>query len=170
MRGALLSVAVAAAAACGGGDVDLTGVYRVDRAVASAPCGEDRPVADPPAFLEFSRGDLFGNPFYAYVECTDAAATDCVAVGGVLEGFFEPRDDGWDGYASSASGADDDCQLRVDDRSATLDGDVLVVEEHVYREDHVALPPGGCLPDEAEARGEAMPCVAHSRMIATRLE
>jgi hypothetical protein len=169
MRGALLAMA-AAAAACGGGDVDLTGVYRVDRAVASSPCGEDQPVADPPAYLEFSRGDLFGNAFYSYVECTDAAATDCVSVGGVFEGFFEPRDDGWGGFASSASGSDAACQLRIDDRSATLREDVLVIEEHVYREDDVALPPGGCLPDEAEVRGEAMPCVAHSRIVATRIE
>jgi len=167
VRGAALLLA-AAAAACGGDAVDLTGVYRVDSAVESAPCGEDRPVARPPAYLKFSRGDFLGNPFYSYEACTDAAAADCAPIGGLLEGFFEPRDHGWAGYSSYASGPDGDCQLRIQDKAATLGDGVIVIEEHVYREDHVALPAGGCTPAEAEHRGDAMPCVAHARTIATR--
>jgi hypothetical protein len=168
VRGAALLLAVVVVA-CGGGEVDLTGVYRVESAVRSAPCGDDRAVVDPPAYLKFSRGELFGGPFYSYVECADEAATDCVVVGGLLEGFFEPRDHGWVGYSSSATGPDADCQLRVQEQEATLGDDVLLVEEHVHREDHVALPPGRCTPAEAEARGDAMPCVSHARTIATRL-
>ena len=162
--------AATAAAACGGDDVDLTGVYRVDRAVASMPCGEDVPVADPPAFLKFSKGDLFGSPFYSYVECTDAAATDCAPGFGLFDGYFEPFDDGWSGYTSSSSGSDADCLLRIDDRTATLRGDVIDVEAYVYSEEHVALPPGGCQPEEAEARDDAMPCVSHEQILATRVE
>lgn len=166
MRALVLAVALAA---CGGGDVDLTGVYRVDSSVASAPCGDDRPIADPPAFLEFVKGDLLGTPFFSYFECTDAVGTDCAPVGGLLEGFFEPRDDGWVGFSSYASGPDADCMLRIEEKSATLHGDTLVVEEHAHGEDHAAVPAGGCTPLEAEARGTAMPCVAHARMTATRL-
>jgi hypothetical protein len=162
------AAALAILAACGD-PVDLTGVYRVESAVASSPCGDDRAVADPPGYLKFGKGELFGSPFYSYVECADEAATDCAAAGGLVEGFFEPRDDGWVGYSSYATGPDADCELRVQEKSATLGDGRLVVEEHVYREDHVALPPGGCTPAEAEARDDAMPCVEHRRMIATRL-
>jgi hypothetical protein len=164
------AVALAALlAACGDDVVDLTGVYRVADAVASAPCGDDRQVVPRPAFLRFSRGDFQGHPFFAYAECMDEAATDCVSAGGVLEGLFEPRDHGWGGFSSYATGSDGDCQLRIQDKAATLGDGVLLLEEHVYREDHVALPPGGCLPTEAEARGAAMPCISHARTIATRI-
>jgi hypothetical protein len=164
-----LAASLAASLAACGGDVDLTGVYRVESAVSSRPCGDDQPIADPPAYLKFERGEAFGSTFYSYVACTDAAATECAATGGLLEGFFEPRDDGWLGYSSYASGPDADCELQIQEKTATLDGGRLVVEEHIYREGHLALPPGGCTPGEAEARDDAMPCVAHDRITAARL-
>ncbi|HWO20187.1 MAG TPA: hypothetical protein VNO30_15480 [Kofleriaceae bacterium] len=171
MRSTTLTVsifAVAAAAAACGGDVDLTGVYRVDRAVASMPCGEDQPVVNPPAFLKFTKGDFLGIPFFSYDECTDAAATDCVSGGG--GGYFEPFDDGWSGFVSSSSGFDGKCSLRIDDQKATLRGDVIDIEAHVYSEEDVALPSERCQPEEAEARGDTMPCVSHEQILATRVD
>jgi hypothetical protein len=157
--------ALTALTACGG-DVDLSGVYRVDSSVSSSPCGADVPDPTPPAFLSFSRGDFLGSDFFSYAECTDAAATDCRASGGLLEGFFEPRDAGWFGYASFASGPDGSCSLGLDERSATLDGSTLTIESHSYRQDDVDAP---CQPAEAEVRGHDMPCTSHSLIVARRL-
>jgi hypothetical protein len=175
MQRAQLTVILAAAAAAStaaacGGDVDLTGVYRVDRAVASMPCGEDQPIVDPPAFLKFTKDEFFGTPFFSYDECTDAAGADCVSGGGLFAGYVEPFDDGWSGYTSFSSGPDSDCLLTIDDRTATLRGDVIDLEAHVYSEEHVMLPAGGCEPEEAEARGEAMPCISHEQILATRID
>ena len=167
---AILAAAAAAVAAACGGDVDLTGVYRVDRAVASMPCGEDQPVMNPPAFLKFSKGDFFGTPFFSYDECTDAAATDCTSGGGLLGGFFEPFDDGWSGHSSSSSGFGGSCTLRIDDQTATLRGDVIDIEARVFSEEDVALPSDRCQPEEAEARGDTMPCISHEQILATRIE
>lgn len=162
---AAAATAALATSACSD-DVDLEGVYRVESSVASEPCGSDLPEADPPAFLKFTRGELLGRAFYSYAECTDAAATDCASSGGLLEGLFEPRDDGWSGTASFASGIDGNCSLGLDERSATLAGATITVESHAYRQEGVDVR---CDPAEAEARGRAMPCVAHEQIIATRL-
>jgi hypothetical protein len=52
-----LLAALVLLAACSD-DVDLTGVYRVDANVASAPCGADQPGMTPPAFIMLQKEEF----------------------------------------------------------------------------------------------------------------
>ena len=153
---------------CGSDNVDLTGMYRVDGAVGSAPCGTDAPLQDAPAFLKFAKDEFLGQTYFKYDGCTDEAGTDCMATGGLFSGFFEPIDGGWRGVVTSSSGGGGSCTLSYFEQTAILDDDALVIESHDYR-DVVDLPDDKCEPEEAEKRGDAMPCVEHTRFDATRL-
>jgi hypothetical protein len=163
-----LLVIASALAACGDDGVDLRGTYRVDLAVGSAPCGDDQRLDTVAAFLRFNREDLFGSPYYTYDGCTDEAGTDCSSMGGLFGGFYEPIDDGWLGVITSSSGSGGSCLLNYLEQTATLEGEVLSIEVNEYR-DEVELPDEMCQPEEAEARGDSMPCVEHTHIDATRL-
>jgi hypothetical protein len=158
-------------AACGGfEEVDLTGTYQVDVAVGSMPCATDMdlPFAD---FVKFSRMDLLGTgaEFFGYEDCTDAAATDCSPSGEF--GFFEPLEDGWLGRASQSSGGGAvACSLSIVRQTAILRGDrTLEIEITGHEEEVLGLSEEDCNPDTAEQRGDAMPCVRHQLVQATRL-
>jgi hypothetical protein len=152
---------------CGGGDpVDLSGVYRVDVAVESAPCGADTPTISPPAYVKLGKESLFGQQYFDYATCTDAAGTDC-AGGGLFSGFFEPIDDGWRGVVTSSSGSGGSCSLGYFEQTAILTDGMLVIEASTYR-DTVDLAAEQCQPEEAERRGDTMPCEEHTRVDATR--
>lgn len=156
------------AAACGGDGVNLDGVYRVDSSVESAPCGADLPVAAPPAYLHFTKREFLGQDYYAYDECADEAAVDCIPGGGLFDGLYEPIADGWSGTATSSAGDDTDCVLQFREKTALLLDDArLIVETSVHRDEDVAGGP--CEPEEAGSRGRDMPCVFHARLTATKL-
>jgi hypothetical protein len=157
MRVALLLLALAACT----DDVDLTGVYRVDRAVGSAPCGTDETI-DFAAVVKFEEMELFGQEYFGYSGCTDETATECTSIGGLIGGFFEPIDDGWLGRSSfSSGGGGDECLLGIVRQTAILKGAALTIELTGYEENVIGLTAEQCSPDEAEQRGEAMPCVRH---------
>lgn len=154
--------------ACGGDDpVDLSGVYRVDVAVESAPCGADLPTSSPPAYVKLGKENLFGQQYFDYATCTDAAGTDR-AGGGLFTGFFEPIDGGWRGVVTSSSGAGGSCSLGYFEQTAILTEAMLVIEASTYR-DSVELAAEQCQPEEAERRGDTMPCEEHTRIDATRV-
>lgn len=163
------AVTVVAVVACGTDEVDLTGVYQVDRAVGSEPCGDDAPIEFAP-FVRFTELDFLGQPYFAYDGCADATAAECTSIGGLLGGFFEPIEDGWLGRSSFASGGGDvACALGLVRQTAVLRGAQLTVEV-TRREDQVdGLSLEACSPEEAERRDTAMPCVGHSQVDATRL-
>ncbi|MGE0549995.1 MAG: hypothetical protein AB7O24_14740 [Kofleriaceae bacterium] len=149
-------------------DVDLTGIYRVDLHVGSSPCGNDQPVVNGVAYLSFHQEELFGQDYFAYDECTDAAATDCPGGGGIFGGFYEPIDGGWLGRASSSAGFGGTCGLSYMEQTAILNGNVLVFELARYQ-DEVDLPDEDCEPEQAEDRGDSMPCIEHERVEATKI-
>ncbi|MGE0869549.1 MAG: hypothetical protein AB7P03_13365 [Kofleriaceae bacterium] len=149
-------------------DIDLTGIYRVDVNVSSAPCGADQPVANGPAYLSFYKDEFFGQDYFAYDECNDPEAIDCPIGGGLFSGFYEPIDDGWLGRASSSAGFGGTCGLAYMEQTAVLNGNVLVFELAHYQ-DEVQLPDDECEPEEAERRGDSMPCLEHQRIEATKL-
>jgi len=151
-----------------GGDVDLTGIYRVDVAVAARPCGTDQPDGTAPAFVKLSKADLFGTEYFAYDGCSDAEGLDCSSISGLFGGFFEPIDDGWLGFSSYSSGSGINCSLGITSTTAILNGSFLVIDGSTH-EDRVELTEDKCTPDEAEKRGEEMPCTLHERIEATRL-
>ncbi len=166
MRFALLALL----AACGSDDVDLTGLYRVDSAIGSEPCGSDATIEHPP-FVQFAEMELFGTPYFGYAGCTDETATDCESIGGLIGGFFEPIDNGWLGRSSfSSGGGGGECLLGIVRQTALLRGASLTIEASGYEELAVGLTEEQCSPDEAEQRGEAMPCVKHSLVEATKLD
>ena len=162
-----LALAAVVLIACGEDEVDLTGVYRVDRDVASMPCGSDQPVMMPPPYLKFTKGEIFGSPYFAMEECADEAATNCSGGGLFGDSFAEPIDGGWRGILSSASGTTS-CTLGYSISTAKLAGKALTVE----RTEHSEMTTGGadqCTAEEAERRGEDMPCTEHELIDATKL-
>jgi hypothetical protein len=164
-----IAIALLALAACGPDDVDLTGVYRVDSAIGSAPCGTDATI-EFAAFVKFSKMELFGQEYFSYDGCADDTATECSSIGGLIGGFFEPIDDGWLGRSSFSSGGGGDiCLLGIGRQTALLKGNGLTIEVSGHEEEVPGLTTDECSPDEAEQRGEAMPCVSHSLIEATKI-
>jgi hypothetical protein len=158
-------------AACGSDDVDLGGMYQVDTAVESEPCGTDAPQAMPPAFLKFEKMEFFGEEYYSMEECTDAAGSDCSGGGLFGDSFYEPIVNGWRGVlTSSSSGGSSDpmCRLFFSESSALLMGTTLTVESTDYSEE-VANTEALCSTDEAERRGDSMACTRHEQLDATKL-
>ena len=158
---------VVALAACGNDDVDLTGVYVVEADVASAPCGTDAPLMNPPAALKFAKGEFFGAEFFSYQTCTDVAATMCSPMGLLDAGFSEPIDGGWRGIVTSSGGGGSTCQISYTEQTAVLHGSLLVIEINNYA-DTVDNTAELCSPDEADRRNKTMPCAMHQRIKATK--
>jgi hypothetical protein len=154
--------------ACGGGDsVDLTGMYRVDTAVGSMPCGTDEPLATFPAFLKFSKDEFLGQSYFKFDECTDEAGTDCPNTGGLFNGFYESISGGWRGVVTGSLPNDTNCALSYFEQTAMLKNTMLVIESKRLS-DSVDLPAAECEPKEAEKRKDSMPCVEHKRFDATQ--
>lgn len=166
----LLPLALVSCVACGGGSggIDLTGMYRVDVAVGSMPCGTDTPLSSISPFLRFAKDEFLGQDYFKYDGCNDEAGIDCGSAGGLFSGFFEPIDDGWRGVVTSSSGSNGTCSLSYFEQTAVLKSTMLVIDGSSYR-DTVALPDAQCEPDEAERRGKDMPCAEHEHIEATKL-
>ena len=158
---------VVLAAACGGGSsgVDLTGMYRVDVAVGSMPCGADNPITRPP-FLKFAKDDVLGQSYFKYDGCMDEAGTDCGSTGGLFTGFFEPISNGWKGVVTSSSGTPASCALTYFEQTAILKDLKLVIDGSSFSE---TASVSACEPEEAEKRNTDMPCEEHERIEATKL-
>lgn len=154
--------------ACGSDSTDLTGIYRVDSAVGSMPCGSDAPLPTFPAFLKFAKDEFLGQSYFKFDECNDEAGTDCPNMGSLFNGFFEPISGGWRGVVTSSSGSGTSCSLSYFEQTAILKNDLLVVESKTLDGDFM-IPEAQCEPKEAEKRKDAMTCVEHERMDATRL-
>lgn len=156
-------------AACGTDSIDLSGVYRVDRAVGSETCETDETI-EFAAFVKFSEQELFGQPFFAYDGCTDETATECSSISGLLGGFFEPIDDGWLGRSSfSSGGGESTCLLGVTRQTAILKGSAMTIEATSHQDEVEGLSVDECSPEEAERREDDMPCSGHQLVEATKL-
>jgi len=151
-------------------DVDLGGMYQVDSYVSSMPCGTDEPLASPPAYVKWSKGSFFGNDFWGFASCTDAAGQDCSGGPSLFAlSLTEPTDTGWRGEEyTSSNGGDTNCELGYDIGSATLTGAKLVYETTQYL-DTITTPPDQCTTDAAKQMKDTLACMAHERMEATRL-
>src|SRR5687768_13747925 len=155
-------------AACGSDEIDLSGVYRVDSAIGSSPCGADATITYD-AFIKFERMEIFGSPFFTYEGCTDEAATDCQCNGGIFASFAEPIDGGWRGTLTSSSSGGSSCLLGYNEQTAILRGSALTIEVSQYSEDVPGLSEEQCAPDEAERRNTSMMCEEHQLVEATRI-
>lgn len=158
---------VVAVTACND-DVDLTGIYKVEADVSSAPCGTDAPLMNPPAAIKFAKGEFFGAEYFSYQTCTDVAGTMCSPMGLLDAGFSEPIDGGWRGIVTSAgAGGGTTCTISYTEQTAVLHGSLLVIEINSYA-DTVDNTPALCSPDEADRRNTTMPCAMHQRIEATK--
>jgi hypothetical protein len=160
-----LAAAAVVLAACGTDEVDLTGIYRVDADVGSMPCGADTPVAMPPPYLKFAKGEIFGSEYFAMLTCSDEAGTNCTGGGLFGDSFPEPIDGGWRGVVTAASGTTT-CFLTYIEQTAKLSGVKLVVDIATHGEEG---SPSACTTEEADRRGKDMPCTEHERIDATQL-
>jgi hypothetical protein len=154
--------------ACGSDPVDLTGVYRVDTALGSEPCGSDGAIQYP-MFLRFERGAIFGQTVYQLSGCGDEQGQVCTPMGGLFETFAEPIDDGWRGETIYTDGDATTCVLGFNRKTAILRGAALDLEESAFEELAPELVGAACTPAEAEQRNTAMPCVEHTVVTATKL-
>jgi hypothetical protein len=98
----------------------------------------------------------------------DEAGTDCGSGGGLFSGFFEPIDDGWRGVVTSSSGSGGRCSLSYFEQTAILKSTMLTIDASRFS-DTVDLPEDKCEPEEAEKRGDEMPCAEHEHFEATQL-
>jgi hypothetical protein len=145
-------------ASCGGGQVDISGMYQtVHHTENETDCSvEGAEVTDPPYFL-VSKQDFFGATLYSLSGCSSTNEADCQ--GGGLFGmvFSMPISNGWKGESSMSSGNGDPCYLTYSETSAILDGESLTVEARSWGEE-VTISEDKCNPDEASARNKNMPC------------
>jgi hypothetical protein len=153
---------VVVASACSTTEIDISGVYDVDTDVASEPCGNDQPVAQPWPFVELLQNDLVYG--YWMKSCSDQAATNCTG-NKVTDAFTEPIDNGWIGVLYGTEGTMP-CVLHYTEQVAKLSGAHLIVERSTYSEEAGI---DQCTVHEAELRGAQMTCVRHEKIDATRL-
>jgi hypothetical protein len=149
-------------------DIDLTGTYEVSLSVGGEPCGNDQPVESTPPYLKFYKMEFFGQEYFAYDGCTDAAATECTNIGGLFNGFYEPNDTGWSGEQTFSFGGNS-CTLGYSRQDATLTGKDLVIDSATYSEE-AALEGEACSVEAAKQRNTDMPCVQHARIDAVKIE
>jgi hypothetical protein len=155
-------------AACGTDEVDLTGLYRVDSDVASTgTCMNEQAVANPPVALKFAQGSLFGAEYFYYEECEDLTGSNCAGSGLFGNSFAEPIDGGWRGVITATSGIAPNCTISFTEQTATLHGNVIIVESSTHGAG--VTTEAECSTDEAEKRNTAMPCTGHERIEATEL-
>lgn len=146
--------------ACGGSDVDLSGIYRVTYHTQNQnDCSVEGAPVDEPAYFRMSEEELFGQTYFSMSECTSADEATCSG-GGLFLGmiFSMPIDDGWKGETSLSSGSGDPCALTYSEASAVFqDDDSLRIEIRAWGEE-ITVAEGDCGYELAEDRGKSMPC------------
>ena len=146
----------------------IDGFYEVTlRTHSDADCEVEGDPADGAPYFQVTEEEFFAK-FYAYGECTSDDQTTCSSMGifGVV--FSEPHGDTWEGRSSAAFGMDP-CTLQYDETLAATDGDVLHVEMRRWGEEDASLTGDACSADEAQARGDSMPCLGFDVVEGTRI-
>jgi hypothetical protein len=158
----LLLIAVATAA-CGSDPPDITGLYMTTSHEASdtACTGGTTPDGSPPYFRIEER-EVLGVAYRTRTNCQDTTPGSCSGGGGLL---VEETDDGYRGEAYIAGGDESACTLVYSSYDAALDGDELSYENVNYSESGAIAP---CTTDEAEARGDEMPCTSYEMIVGIR--
>lgn len=156
---------LALAAGCGGDPPDITGLYMTTSHEASptACSGGTTPDGSPPYFRIEER-EILGAPYRTRTSCQDADPGSCTGGGGIL---VDETDDGYRGDAYVAAGDPSACTLIYSAYEASLEGEELSYQNLNYSESG-ALDP--CTTDEAEARGDDMPCTSYELMVGVRVD
>jgi len=151
-----LGIAALALAACGD-SLDLTGVYSVTYHTANdQSCTAEGAAVTDPAYIRFAKGDFFGQEFFQLSYCSDTTEASCTGSAGLFL-YAEPIDSGYRARYSSASGGGSSCLLGYGESTAVQTDSGVRVEMFAYADD-VTLSQSECTTDEAESRGDTMPC------------
>lgn len=170
-----LALSLVALGACGGEEEgpDLTGVWRVGSHLRNETgCTPGPAVTDPP-YIKFTREEFFGQKYFVYVDCNDAAGTDCEPSSGIFGlPYSDPIPDGYEAevYTSSGGGAVD-CALGAIISTAIVDrSGGLTIDTRQYSTNVAGLSEDDCNPDEAQARQEAgsLTCDTFEQLAALR--
>ncbi len=161
VRIAAVGLVACAVAGCGGsGSPDIVGMYQTsEHLVNPGGCTGGAEPVPPVPYFRIAEQELLGATFYVREDCESTDETTCTSGGGVL---VDEISDGYEGYITLSSGAPSSCSLSYVTYSAVIDGDVLTFEEFNYTETGAIDP---CDTDEAEARGEEMPCVSYEHLV-----
>ncbi len=153
-------------AACGG-DPDLTGMYQATYHTANdQDCTVEGPAVTEPPFFRFAEEEFFGQTYFQLSLCSGADEATCTGFAGSFL-FAEPIDGGYRARYSSSSEGIDSCLLGYGVGTAVQEDDGVRVELRSYGEDVLGLTGDACSTDEAESRGESMPCESFEVMVGT---
>lgn len=158
-----VALGVCALAGCGEDSPDILGLYETtEHLVSGEACsGGETPDPSTPYFRIVER-ELFGVSYYGRADCESTDEASCEDGSGLL---VEEISNGYEGAAAISSGDTSSCSLGWITYTAVLEDDVLTFEERTYSEFGPADP---CDTDEAEARGDSMPCVSYEMLAGVR--
>jgi len=155
--------AVLALAACGDDGDDAStfvGLYEVTHHTRNeTACDQEGPASDDFTHFALTEGDLFGQSYLSFGECTSADPASCQNLG-IFSAYIRFGGAWTNELHSSSGGGDASCFLGyVHGTMTKLDepGE-LRFETRVYNEEDDTLSEEECDPDTAEARGDDMPC------------
>src|SRR5213076_339891 len=109
-------------------------------------------------------GQLEGRQTYSVAACTSSDASTCDDI----LAFIADDPSGLFSFFQSAQQIGTDCLLDYVTYNGLLVGDTFELRTSSYEETQTSPP--SCTPDDAGARGEAMPCIAFEHLVGTRLE
>jgi hypothetical protein len=152
-------------AACGSDPPDITGLYMTTAHEESGEaCSGGETPADSPPYFRIEEREILGVPYRTRSDCDDTEPSSCSGGGGLL---VEETDDGYSGEAYISSGDPTSCTLVFSFYQASLDGDQLSFENLNYSESGAIDP---CTTDEAQARGDQMPCISYELIVGVRVD
>ena len=150
--------------ACGDDPPDITGLYTTTTHETSPSACSGGATPDPsPPYFRIEEREILGAPYRTRTNCQDTDVGSCSGGGGIL---IDETDDGYRGDAYISTGDVAACSLIYSSYEAALDGDQLTYQNFNYSESGPIDP---CTTDEAEARGDDMPCTSYELMVGTRV-
>lgn len=164
MTRALLVLSLALAA-CGDDPPDITGLYMTTSHEASDTTCTGGATPDPsPPYFRIEEREILGVPYFTRIDCQDTETGSCSGGSGIL---VDETDSGYSGAAYIASGDASNCTLVYSFYDASRDADELTYTNLNYTESGPIDP---CTTDEAEARGDDMPCTSYEIIAGVRVD
>lgn len=155
-------------AGCGKDGEELLGMWQVTAHTENpAGCEAEGPAVTDPPFIRFAEGSFFGQDYFEYVACRDAAGADCDPSAGLFTLLYaEPVAGGMRAAIYAASGSSDDCLLAATISDAVVTAGALRIETRRRHQDGVT--DSACDADDAEARAATLPCTELEVLVGQR--
>jgi len=158
----LIALALAACGDSGTDAADLVGVYQVTLHTRNeAACDVEGGAVTDYDYFQLLEDEFLGQPYLSFGECTSSDPASCTD-GGLFSSYFKVRGDWVNELHSSSGGGSISCYLGYVRGDLFPQGDgSLRFETRVYSEEDTTLSEEECNTDEAEARGDSMPCESY---------